>query len=148
MLRRASVAPRPIAPLKETPIGMHIVRRIMLAAGIVAVLVAVGIAGTAAFAMTAGIVRPNAAASPSPSQSPGSFKSNEDATHEKGETAAQEAAENSGQRPGGHGPGGPGGTCSNETSAHETGETAAREAAEPKGQCPAPTTTPGSTATQ
>ena len=61
-----------------------------------------------------------AAVSPAPT-----FKSNEDATHEKGETAAQEAAENSGQRPFGGGVGHP-----NETATHESGETAAREAAE------------------
>ena len=64
-----------------------------------------------------------AAASPSPT-----FKSNEDPTHEKGESAAQEAAENNGTfHPGG--PGRPGGT-SNESAAHEAGESAAREAAE------------------
>jgi hypothetical protein len=62
-----------------------------------------------------------ATASPTPG-----FKSNEDATHEKGETAAQEAAENSGQRPFGGGFGG----HSNEDPTHEKGETAAREAAE------------------
>jgi len=50
--------------MEETQIGMHMARRILLAAGIAAVLVAVGIAGTAAFATTAGFVRPNAAASP------------------------------------------------------------------------------------
>ena len=61
------------------------------------------------------------AASPSPS-----FKSNEDATHESGESAAQETAENNGT----FHPGGPGGGQSNETSAHEAGESAAREAAE------------------
>jgi hypothetical protein len=61
-----------------------------------------------------------ATASPTPS-----FKSNEDAAHEKGESAAQEAAENAGQRPFG----GPNGH-SNEDPAHEKGETAAREAAE------------------
>jgi hypothetical protein len=61
-----------------------------------------------------------AAATPSPA-----FKSNEDAIHEKGETAAQEAAENSGQRP----PGGRNGHP-NEDPTHEKGETAAREAAE------------------
>ncbi len=63
-----------------------------------------------------------AAASPTPT-----FKSNENATHEAGESAAQEAAENSGTfRPGG----GPGGGQSNETSAHEAGESASQEAAE------------------
>ena len=66
-----------------------------------------------------------AAASPSPS-----FKSNENATHEAGESAAQEAAENNGTAP--HGPGGPGrpGGQSNETPAHEANESAAQEAAE------------------
>lgn len=63
-----------------------------------------------------------AAASPSPS-----FKSNENATHEAGESAAQEAAENNGTAP--HGPGRPGGQ-SNETPAHEANESAAQEAAE------------------
>lgn len=63
-----------------------------------------------------------AAASPSP----GAFKSNETASHEAGEPAARETAENNGTfRPGG----GPGGH-SNETSAHESGETSAQEAAE------------------
>ena len=62
-----------------------------------------------------------AAASPSPT-----FKSNEDATHEKAESAAQETAENNGT----FHPGGPGGGQSNETSAHEAGESAAQEAAE------------------
>jgi len=61
------------------------------------------------------------AASPSPT-----FKSNEDATHEKAETAAQEAAENNGTAH--HG--GPGSGPSNETAAHEAGESAAQEAAE------------------
>ncbi len=64
------------------------------------------------------------ATSPSPT-----FKSNEDATHEKGESAAQETAENNGTfHPGG--PGGPGGGQSNETSTHEAGESAAQEASE------------------
>ena len=63
-----------------------------------------------------------AAATPSPT-----FKSNETSTHEAGESAAQETAENNGTfRPGG----GPGGGQSNETSAHEAGESAAQEAAE------------------
>ena len=61
------------------------------------------------------------AASPSPTP-----KSNEDATHEKGETAAQETAENNGTA---H-LGGPGAGPSNEDAAHEATESAAREAAE------------------
>jgi uncharacterized membrane protein len=62
-----------------------------------------------------------ASATPTPS-----FKSNEDPTHEKGESAAQEAAENSGQRPFGGGFNG----HSNEDPTHEKGESAAREVAE------------------
>ena len=62
------------------------------------------------------------AASPTPS-----FKSNEDATHESGESAAQETAENNGTfHPGGAGPNG----TSNENATHEAGESATREAAE------------------
>ncbi len=64
-----------------------------------------------------------AAASPSPSP-----RSNETASHEQNETAAQEAAENNGT----FHPGGPGGHNgpSNESASHEAGETAAQEAAE------------------
>ncbi len=64
-----------------------------------------------------------AAASPSPSP-----RSNETASHEQNETAAQEAAENNGT----FHPGGPGGHSgpSNESASHEAGETAAQEAAE------------------
>jgi hypothetical protein len=65
------------------------------------------------------------AASPTPT-----FKSNEDPTHEKGESAAQEQAENNGTfhpGPGGHGPNG---GKSNEDPTHESQETPAREAAE------------------
>jgi hypothetical protein len=65
------------------------------------------------------------ATSPSPN-----FKSNEDAAHEKKESAAQEAAENNGTfHPGPGAPGGPGGK-SNEDPTHEKGETPAHEAAE------------------
>jgi hypothetical protein len=67
-----------------------------------------------------------AAASPSP-------KSNEAATHEAGESAAQETAENNGTfRPGG-GAGHP-----NEDATHEAGESAAREAAENAGASASP----------
>jgi hypothetical protein len=70
-------------------------------------------------------------AATSPATTP---KSNETAAHEKGESAAREAAENSGTfRPDGPGPG-PG--HSNETSAHEAGEPAAREATENSGTPP------------
>jgi hypothetical protein len=62
-----------------------------------------------------------AAASPSPTP-----KSNEATTHESGETAAQETAENNGTAR----PGGPGAGPSKEDAAHEATESAAREAAE------------------
>ena len=72
-----------------------------------------------------------AAASPTPT-----FHSNEDATHEKSESAAQEAAENNGTfRPGAGGH--PCGGHSNEDATHEKGETAAQEASE-NAACPTP----------
>jgi hypothetical protein len=73
------------------------------------------------------------AATASPTPTP---KSNEATTHESGETAAREAAENSGQA---FGPGGPGGGHPNEDPTHESGETAAREAAENAGVRPTAT---------
>ena len=66
----------------------------------------------------------------------GAFRSNEDATHEAGESAAVEAAEDAGVRPGGGGPGG----RPNEDATHEASESAAREAAEDAGTTT--TTTP------
>lgn len=84
-----------------------------------------GVIGASALARSTPVSAAQTAASPSPSP----FKSNEDPTHEKGESAAQEAAENSGTfHPGG--PGGPLAGQSNETPSHEAGESAAREAAE------------------
>jgi hypothetical protein len=71
------------------------------------------------------------AASPTPTPS---FKSNEAAAHETGETAAREAAENSGIRPAG-----PAGAHPIEAAAHEAGESAAREAAETAGAKPSGT---------
>ena len=73
-----------------------------------------------------------AAASPSPSP-----RSNETASHEQNETAAQEAAENNGTfRPGAGGH--PCDGHSNEDATHEKGETAAQETAE-AAACPTPT---------
>ena len=119
--------------------------------GLVVGLVGGGLAGLAlgisqtAGAATTPTTPPPAAASPAtpstptaPSSTP--FKSNEDPTHEKGESAAREAAENSGQIPagGGHFAGGNG--HSNEDPAHEKTESAARESQEnagPTAQAPA-----------
>jgi len=101
-------------------------RLILFASVIASAMIFGGVMGATLFArgtLTNANAAFAAAASPSPT-----FKSNEDPTHEKGESAAQEAAENNGTfHPGG--PGGPGGQ-SNESAAHEAGESAAREAAE------------------
>ena len=102
---------------------MNRTRNLLIAASAAAAVVV----GGAAFGITALAKSPAAnllvAASPSPT-----FKSNEDPSHEKGESAAQEAAENNGTfHPG---PGRPGGGKSNEDPTHEASESAAREAAE------------------
>ena len=97
--------------------------RTLLFGSLVAAAMLFGIVLGATVLAKSSLIPANAAltaASPSPS-----FKSNEDATHEKGETAAQEAAENSGQRPFGGRSG-----HSNEDPTHEKGESASREAAE------------------
>jgi hypothetical protein len=108
---------------------MNKTRTFVFASVIAGAMVFGGVLGATALAH-APLTGALAAATASPS--PGSFKSNEDPTHEKGESAAQEAAENSGTfHPGG--PGGPGPGKSNETAAHEAGESAAREAAENSG---------------
>ena len=103
-----------------------------------------GVMGATVLARSSGVAPAFAAltaASPSPT-----FKSNEDATHEKNESAAQEAAENNGTfHPGGPGMGGrPCGGHSNEDATHEKSETAAQEAAE-NAACPTPSAgaTPG-----
>jgi hypothetical protein len=106
-------------------IGMNRTQSLVFGAAVVAAMFVGGVVGAAALARSMPVSAAQTAASPSPGQ----FKSNEDATHEKGESAAQEAAENSGTfHPGG--PGGPFAGQSNETSSHEAGESAAREAAE------------------
>jgi hypothetical protein len=97
------------------------VRKAVAATGLAAVTVAGGVVG-ASLIGTADAAAP----SPSPTTVGGS---NEDTTHEAGESAAREAAENNGSAgfEGRH-HGGP-----NETAAHEAGESAAREAAENDG---------------
>ena len=104
--------------------GMNRTRVILLASVVAVAMVFGGVLGATVLAHSslspANLVL--AAASPTPTF-------NEDPTHEKAESAAQEAAENNGTfHPGG--PGGPGGGQSNESAAHEAGESAAREAAE------------------
>src|SRR5712692_10543089 len=76
---------------------------------------------------------------PSATTAPGgTFKSNEDPTHEKSESADREAQEDSGTfhpRGGGH--------RSNEDPTHESSESPEREAQENAGQAPTATTAPG-----
>src|SRR2546425_12318116 len=69
----------------------------------------------------------------------GTFKSNEDATHEAGESADREAQEDAGIFPHGgkHRGGG-----SNEDATHEDGESAEREAQEGTGQAPTTSVSP------
>jgi len=114
-------------------------QRILTVAGLAGSVIAGGVIGATLagpLAATASSNRPNTiqltAATAAPSASPGTFKSNENATHEAGESATVEAQENSGQRPGG----GSGKFTPNENATHESGESAAREAQENAGQRP------------
>jgi hypothetical protein len=103
--------------------GMDRSRVLLFASVVAAAMVFGGVFGAMVLAHS-GLSPANAVlAASSPSPSP---KSNEATTHEAGESAAQETAENNGTAR----PGGPGNGPSNETSAHEAGESAAREAAE------------------
>jgi hypothetical protein len=108
-----------------------------------------------AAAVVGGAVAPNlfsaGAATPATSTgatgATGAFKSNEEATHEAGESAAREQAENNGTATFGHHEGASG---SNEDAAHEAGESAAREQAENDGTATlpspqTPSTTPAAT---
>lgn len=116
--------------------------RVLLFASVVAgAMVFGGVLGATAFsrAYTAANAAPFAAASPSPSAG---AHSNEDPSHETGESAAQEQAENNGTfHPGGFAGGHPCGGHSNEDATHEKSETATQEAAE-NAACPATTPTP------
>ena len=114
--------------------GMNKTRIIVFASVVAAAMVFGGVLGATVLARVA--YTPAAAALAAASPSP-TFKSNEDATHEAGESAAQEAAENNGTAQHG-GPGGrPCGGHSNEDATHEKAETAAQEAAE-NAACPSP----------
>ncbi len=107
---------------------MSRIRPAVFAAAVAGSMLVGGAVGAAIYSAST-VVANAATASPSPAASPGTFKSNEDATHEQGESAAQEAAENNGTAPHG-GPGGPRAGGSNEDPTHEAGESAAREAQE------------------
>lgn len=111
-------------------------RVIVLASVVAAAMIFGGVLGATVFSRSA--LTPTLAALTAASPTP-KFKSNEDPAHERGETAAQEAAENNGTfRPGQGGPGHrPCGGHSNEDAAHEAQESAAEEAAE-SAACPTP----------
>jgi len=125
---------------------MNKTRLILFASVIGAAMIFGGVMGATVFArgtLSNALAAIPAAASPSPT-----FKSNEDATHEKNESAAQEAAENNGTfhpaGPGGPGAGGrPCGGHSNEDATHEKSESTAQEAAE-NAACPSPAATTSS----
>ncbi|MGH7762810.1 MAG: hypothetical protein ACREOM_00115, partial [Candidatus Dormibacteraceae bacterium] len=79
-------------------------RTVVFASVVAAAMIFGGVFGATAMAKST-LLAANAAVSAA-SPSPGAFKSNEDPTHEKGESAAQETAENNGTfRRGGPGPG-------------------------------------------
>src|SRR5579859_369069 len=95
-------------------VDMNKTRTVAFASTVAAAMLFGGVLGATVLANVSA-----ASPSPSPAASPGTFKSNEDPTHEKGESAAQEAAENNGTL---HPGGGPGGGPSNESPAHEATE--------------------------
>ncbi len=103
---------------------MNKTRTLVFASTIAAAMMFGGVLGATVLARSP-LANVNAA-TPAPSPASGTFKSNEDPTHEKGESAAQETAENNGT----FHPAGPGGGPSNETPGHEATESAAREASE------------------
>jgi len=76
------------------------VRKTIAAAAIAGSMLVGGVAGAVLYGATT-IAAQAASPSPSPSSSTssGKFVSNEDATHEAGESAAREAQENAGQVP-------------------------------------------------
>ncbi len=109
-------------------VSMITTRTLVFASVVAAAMIFGGVLG--ATAMSRSTLTAANAAFTAASPSPGAFKSNEDPTHEKGEAASQETAENNGTfHPGG--PGAPGfNGQSNETPSHEAGESATREASE------------------
>ncbi len=101
---------------------------------------AAGAVGAWIFIPTSGGAATTSTTNPSGGSNAGNgsqtWHSNEDPTHEKGESAQREAQENSGQFQGGGGGGG--GFHSNEDPTHERSESAQREAQENSGQFPTP----------
>jgi hypothetical protein len=112
---------------------MNKTRTLIFGSSVAAAMLFGGVIGATVLAKSSNVAANGVLAAASPTPAP---RSNEATTHETGETAAQETAENNGTaRPAGGGPKGP----SNETAAHEAAESAAHEAAEAPGST---TTTP------
>ena len=103
------------------------------AAAVAGSLLAGGALGMALFGPTSAIGQTTSTTTPNNTDKGGAFRSNEEATHEAGESAEREGEENSGRgmelR---HHMGG----GSNEEATHEAGESAEREAEENSGQAP------------
>jgi hypothetical protein len=84
------------------------IRLALIGAGMTACLLTGGVIGATVFQVTSAAAATPSAASTAATASPapnapnggsGTFKPNEDPTHEQGESAAREAQENAGQRP-------------------------------------------------
>ncbi len=75
---------------------MNGIRKSVAAAAIAGSMLIGGVTGAVLYSATTIVA---SAASPSPSTATGTLVSNEDATHEAGESAAREAQENAGQVP-------------------------------------------------
>jgi hypothetical protein len=75
---------------------MNGIRKSVAAAAIAGSMLIGGVTGAVLYSTTLIVA---SAASPSPTTATGTFVSNEDATHEAGESAAREAQENAGQVP-------------------------------------------------
>jgi hypothetical protein len=119
---------------------MRISRKLPLGVAVGGAMLAAGAFGYALFTPTSGGAQTTAtvpaAGGTGATTTPrtGAFHSNEDPTHEKGESAQREADENSGKAFAGHGPGGR--FTPNEDPTHEKSESAAREAQENARQVP------------
>jgi Cu/Zn superoxide dismutase len=118
---------------------MRIPSKFSLGAAVGTAMLAAGAFGYALFTPSTGGAQtttsvPATGGSNATSPNAGGFHSNEDPTHEKGESAQREADENSGKAFAGHGPGGH--FTPNEDPTHEKGESAQREAQENAGQAP------------
>ena len=109
---------------------MRISRKLPLGAAIGGAMLAAGAFGYAVFTPGSSGAQTTTTVTAKPAG--GTPHSNEDATHEKGESAQREADEKSGKAFAGRGQGGH--FTPNEVAAHEKGESTAREAQEKAGQ--------------